>query len=254
VAARYEQTRKLTQELDALNQPADAPPGVESLWTRARKLMELHDDAAALPVVEQVLALDPTHAAANFVCGRHHLGRDDPRGVAFIEAAITSDPSLTEHGCNLLYGHFTRTGQRERLRPLEERVDRFHELAARAQRERAEVSAEDTFIAHGLAPGAVATLHGVFATEPDIAAAAIVRKQVMHFTQDPAFIVGLRLKYAWWKLRSSGDNPKLVRRLLQRLGLPGHTMVFVVEKNRKALGKKVFAAPGATVYVRPAKS
>jgi len=65
----------------------------------------------------------------------------------------------------------------------------------------------------------------------------------------------LRVKVSWWKPRSSDANRKLVKRVLGQIKLPGHFLVFVEEKNLKALGKKVFSVPGAVIYRKlPAKS
>jgi Zn-dependent protease with chaperone function len=123
--ARHAQTKKLADELAMLEKPSATPPTAAEIWEKARKLVDLHGDSAAMTTLEQVISMEPGHAAANFILGRHHLQTDDPRGVAFIENAIVADPALTNNGCNLLYAHFNRTGQREKLRPLENRVDEF---------------------------------------------------------------------------------------------------------------------------------
>jgi hypothetical protein len=251
---RHEQTQKLTAELAELERPAASPPGAEELWTKARKMIELHDDAAAAPVLDQVLALDAKHAAANFVRGRLHLEKDEPVGIAFMETALETDPTLTPDGCNLLYAHFIRTGQRDKLRSLEERVDRFQEQAALARQERSNVSTYDTFIAHELTPGQLASLHQLFTSEPEIGSAAVVRKLVRLFPQNPAFVVALRLKVSWWKPRGSAANQNLVQRVLQKLDLPGQFLVFVDEQDLKSLAKKIFALPNSVVYVRLPKS
>jgi hypothetical protein len=178
------------------------------------------------------------------------LQKDDPRGVELVEAAMTSDPALTQNGCNLLYAHFNRTGQRDKLRKLENRVDEFQKLAAVAQQERARISAADTFIAHELTETQIAELRKIFSGERDIGAVAVARKKLQHFPNNPCFAVGLQIKTAWWKPRSSRTNGKLVHRVLKQVRLPGHFLVFVYEKNLKALGKKVFAAPNAVVFER----
>ena len=252
-SARHEQAKKLAQELAGLDQSPSAPPSAAELWERARKLIDLKGDAEALPVVTQVLAIDPRHAGANFVLGRHHLAKDDPRGVELIETAMSADLSLTGDCCKLLYGHFARTGQRDKLRPLEHRVDAFREMAARAQRERAAISAKDSFLAAELTAEQLAALRNIFAAEPDIDAVAIARKAVQLMPQSPCFVVGLRLKVAWWKPRSTSANQALVNRVLGRMRLPGYLLVFVADQKLKALGKKVFAVPGAVIY-RKAKA
>jgi len=250
-AAQYEHAKKIANELAGLEKPSDAPRSAAQIWEKAQKLVELHGDAAAVPALEQVIALEPGHAAANFILGRYHLQKDDPRGVAFVETAITSDPALTPNGCNLLYAHFNRTGQHDKLRPLENRVDEFQKLTVLARQERARILAVDTFIAHELTGQQIADLRKIFSSEPDICSAAVVRKRLAHFPNSPCFAIGLKIKVAWWKPRGRGANKELVRRVFKQVRLPGHFLVFVNEKNLKALGVKVFAAPDAVIYQRP---
>jgi Zn-dependent protease with chaperone function len=247
---RHQQMQKLAAELAAPERPSDAPPKAEDLWTKALKLIELEGDEAALPVIEQILLLDPKHVAANFVRGRHYLAKDDRRGIECIENAVAGDSSLTGDACELLYAHYARTGQRDKLRAMEERGERFSEESRLAQEERANVCAADTFVAHKLSPEQIATLCNVFAAESEIGSAAVARKQVRHFPDSPCFVIGLRVEVAFWKLRSSAASQKLVNRVLEKVTLPGYSLVFVAEENLKSLGKKVFAVPGSLIYRR----
>ena len=250
--ARHEHTQKINDELVGLEKPTATPPTAAQIWEKARKLAELHGDGAAAAALEQVLTLEPKHAAANFILGRHHLQKDDPRGVILVETAMTADPALTQNGCNLLYAHFNRTGQRDKLRPLERRVDEFQKLTVLAQQERARISAADTFIAHELTGPQLAELRKIFSSEPDIGAVAVARKQVVHFPHSPCFVVGLQIKVAWWQPRGQKANHALVQRLLKQLRLSGYFLVFVNAKNLKGLGAKVLAAPNAVIYQRGA--
>jgi hypothetical protein len=77
---------------------------------------------------------------------------------------------------------------------------------------------------------------------------AVARKAVQLIPQSPCFVMGLRLKVAWWKPRSSSANHALVKRVLGQMRLPGYLLVFVAEQKLKALGKKVFAVPSAVIY------
>jgi len=248
--ARHKNAQKIAGELAGLELPSDSPPTAAQIWDRARKLAELHGDAAAVPALEQVIALEPRHAAANFILGRYHLQKDDPRGVEFIETAIAADPALAQTGCNLLYAHFNRTGQSDKLRPLEHRFDEFQKQNVLARQERARMTAADTFLAHELTEPQIADLRKIFSSEPDIGAAAVARKKVEHLPNSPCFAIALRIKVSWWKPRGQKANGELVHRVLKQVRLPGHFLVFVSEKNLKALGAKVFAVPGAVVYQR----
>lgn len=253
-AARHQRTQELSQELTQLDAPSGMPASTEELWKKAIKLMELHDDATAAPVIEQLLLLDPQHVGANFVRGRQLLEQDDPAGVVFIETAMGADPATTQDGCNLLYGFYTRTGQREKLRPLEDRVDAFQDEAAKAQHERANITAKDIFLPPELKPDQIAALQKFFAEEKDIASVAIARKQVVVFPKSVCFVIALRLKVSMLSFRSSNANPTLVQRVLDQIQLPGQFLVFVDENNLKSLAKKIFAVPSAVVYERPKKT
>lgn len=247
---RHEHLQKVAAELAGLEQPAEAPPTAANLWEKARKIIELRGDEAAIPALEQVVALDPKHAGANFVLGRHYLHTDDSRGIGFIETAIAADPALAYNGIQLLHAHYNRTGQRDKLRPLENRFDEFEILNATAQKERAKISAADTFIPPELTPEQIAELRKIFSSESDIGSAAVARKRLQHLPEKPCFVIGLKIKVPWWKVRRRGVDKQLVHRVVKQVHLPGHFLVFVSENNLRSLGKKVFAVPGSIIYER----
>jgi Zn-dependent protease with chaperone function len=247
---RHEHTQKVSGELAALEKIGEAPPTAAEIWKKAQKIVELHGDAAAVATLEQIVAIDPKHAGANFILGRHYLHTDDSRGESFIETAIASDPSLTKSGCHLLHDYYNRTGQRDKLRPLENRFDESQKLDVLAQQERARISSTDTFIPHELTEQQIAALQKIFSSEPDIGSVAVARKKLQYYPNKPCFAVGLKIKVSWWKVRGRNANNQLVHRVLKQVRLPGHTLVFVGEKNLGKLGKKVFAVPCSIIYKR----
>jgi Zn-dependent protease with chaperone function len=246
---RHAKAQKIASEL-AVESPAGAPPTVAEAWQKASKIVDLRGDAVAVAALQTVLELEPKHAAAHFILGRHYLQADDARGVKHMESAICFDPSLTQAGCNLLFAHFNRTGQRDKLRPLENRFDEFQKRTAIAQQERARLTAADIFLPHGLTAAQAEELKKALAEEPDIRRAAVARKKVLHFPESACFGVAIEIGTSWWKPRSSSANRQLVQRLVKKIKLPGYFIVFVAEKNLKKVGKKVFAAPGCVVYER----
>jgi Zn-dependent protease with chaperone function len=251
--ARHEHAQKLASELASLEKTGEAPPTAAQLWEKASKLVQLHSDKEALPVIEQLLALAPAHPAANFVLGRHRLEGDDASGVALIESAMDADPELTQDGCNLLYGFYNRTGQRDKIKDLERRTDKFQETSRLAQHERAQVNAANTFIAHELVDAQLENLRKIFAVEAEISRVAVARKKMEHFKKSPCYVIGLNVKVPWWKPRSSSANVKLVNRVLKQVKLPGHFLVFANEKNLKGLWTKISNVPGAQIYARAEK-
>jgi Zn-dependent protease with chaperone function len=251
--SRHEKMQKVAGELAGLVKPGDTPATAPQIWEKAVKTIELHGDSAAVAMLEQLVLLEPKHASANFILGRHYLHTDDSRGVAFIETAIACDPMTAQKGCRLLYEYYNRTGQRDKLRPLENRFDEFEKANRLAQQERARISSADTFMAHQLTDQQIDGLKKILSSEPDIASAAVARKKLAHFPNSPCFAVGLRIKVAWWKARSRNANNQLVHRIVKQVRLPGHFTVFVNEKNLRGLGAKVFSVPGSVIYERPKK-
>ena len=250
--ARHAEAKQLAEKLSALPENAQAAEEatVEQLWEKAVTLQRLDGDAAALPVLEQILARDPNHAAAHFIRGRHYVSADDPRGVEHLERAMTLDETLVLDGVNLMYGHFSRTGQKEKLRSLELRADAHYELIQKANRERGTVTAADNFLPAELKPSDRKTLLEVCGAEPEIQSVAVARKEVRYLPKLPLFVVCLRLNVSWWSFRSSTANQKLVHRVLERLRLSAPCVVFVAEGNLKPLGRKIAAVPDAQVYQR----
>lgn len=250
--ARHAEAKQLAEKLNALpeNSHSAAEATVEQLWEKAGTLLKLDGDAAAMPVVEQILARDPDHAPANFIRGRHYLSTDDPRGLEHLEHAMAHDETLVLDGINLIYGHFSRTGQKEKLRSLELRADAHHQLLQKANQERGNVTAADTFLSADLKPSDRKALNEVCGAEPEIQTIEVAQKELRYLRKLPLFVVCLRLNVPWWRPRGSAANQKLVHRVLERLHLSAPCVVFVAQGNLKTLGRKIAAVPGAQVYQR----
>jgi hypothetical protein len=253
-ANRHRQASAVSSELARLDQPGDAPPDAATLWKKAQALIDLQGDAAAAPVVDQVLALAPRHPYACFVRGRQLLAQDDPRGIEFVEIALAGDLTLTQPGLELLYKHYTRTGQRERLRELENRSDQFRQVSVLAQQERSRITHDDTFSPSGLSEDQIAPLRALFANEPDVSAVAVARRNLRYLPTSPGYVVCVKMGVSWWKPRSVASNREIIQRLVKQIKLPAHFLVFVAEKQLEGPGEDVFAVPSAVIYQRAAKA
>lgn len=245
---RHERARKLSTELAAAEASGKETP--EAVWKRAEILLERDGDEAAQPLIERVLAAEPDHAMANFVRGRFLLAEENPRGVEHVERVLLTDPFATEAVCGLLYGYYERNGQRDRLKGLEQRLDAHEIDMAKAQAERGTATVRDTLLPPGLSASEQAAVRAAVEGLDDIEAVHIARKQVVHFPQRPMFLVALSIRVRWWMPRSSGASQNLTNTVVARLELPGHFLVFVVEKELKAMGPKVGAVSGSEIFRR----
>jgi Zn-dependent protease with chaperone function len=247
---QHEKSQKLARELAEVEQGGDNE-SVEVLWKRVDLILQRDGDEPAQPLVVRVLLQDEQHATANFVRGRFLLSQEAAEGVTHLERAMAQDAFLTDAGCQLLYGYYTRNGQREKLKEIERRVDAHQEIMQHAQLERATATTNDSFLPSELTAPERAKIVETLRMYPEIAAVHIVRKRVLHFPKHPLYVVGLTVKVPWWKPRSTVANQKLVNTVVAKLEMPGQFLAFVAEQQLKALGRCLAKVPDSEVYRRP---
>jgi len=67
------------------------------------------------------------------------------------------------------------------------------------------------------------------------------------------YVITLTVKVAWWKLRDSNSNAKLVNSVVKAIQLEGNWITFVDEGNLKSLAKAIKHVPNSEVYRRVAR-
>lgn len=254
VSELWDQRRKhvteLEKEIAAPTESGDVPPGIEQLWTKACAIVDRDGDEAAMPLVEQVLAMDANHVGANFVRGRYLLRKDDAAGVPFVERALAGDETITKPACDLLWGFYSRVGQREKLRELEDRVDKYQERVDADARERNNITAADEFLPPELKPEVLADVNKVLAEERDVFRVFVARKHLTVAPQFPLLVFVVTVKVPWWKPRSSSANQQLLNRLAEKIKPGAQFFVLIPADNWKSVGRKITAVPGAQIYQR----
>lgn len=251
-AKRHTELVERRKELEKTEQLIAEGENVDTLWTKARLLLEVEGEKQAEPILSRILELKPAHPHANFVRGRQLLEMDDASGVDFMERALQSDPTLTRNGADVLYAHYARTGQRDRMKSLEERIERHAEVEKLAMLERQNVKAGDHFEPPMLIPPVVARIREVASAENEIQAVYAARKACHYFPDSPAYVIGVEIAVSWYVPRSSEANSRLVQRLLEKVDVGGYLLVFVIEKELKPLGESIRKVPGSLVYQRAA--
>ena len=232
--------------VETINEPTSS----DALWKKAQLLVDLEGDKSAIAVLDQLLAAEPEHAGACFVRGRAYLEVDDNRGVDLLERALKADLTLVPAGCQLLYGYYSRTGQRDQIKLIEQRIDAHHELEQRAQAERDNIRPADSFMPHALTEEEITALREALAAEPDVKDAHVVRKRVKIFPSSPCYVIAVKVVVPWWKPRARNANQLLVNRLCERVRLNGHFFLFTDEALMQSLAKNVRKVRNALVYSR----
>lgn len=245
---RHEATRKLTEELAKLEESGEST--VEGLWKKVRVIIDRDGDEKAGDLLAQILAMEPKHAGANFIRGRMLLTSDDATGVEHLEAAMAADQSLTHAACEELYGYFSRTGQKDKLRPLENRLDQHGEVSELANAERSSAGPNDRLLPPELTEAELKSVSTICSGHEGIVAAYVVQKQVQHFPETPMFLVLLRIPTPWWKPRTQRTVLKVVNTVADGIEVRGNWLVFSEEDDRRQLCKKIRETPGSCVYTR----
>jgi hypothetical protein len=228
---------------------AGAEPDPDLLWEKALAVLDLEGPAAAEPLIRQLLALRPTHSAANLVLGQHLLERGHPEGEAHLRRILErEEDELIPHACEAPANHFQAAGLTGPLEETRRRLSQFQAAQAAAGRERNRVSAADRFLPHDLAPDELAALQKLLAQEPDLARAHLARKELKHFPQQRLFVLCVQSEANLWGRSRAEQDTRLVGRLVPLVELPGRVLVISPQGGFRSLARKIARLPNSQVY------
>jgi Zn-dependent protease with chaperone function len=248
---RHARAGALRRRLSSIEQTAPAQEAdADRLWDKAVALLDLEGGKAAMPVLQQVVALRPDHAPARFHLGRLLLEDKSAEGVAQLQRAMELDEQCVPQACALLHNHYQLLGETAQLRELDARMDRYDKALEASQAERREVSAKDRFMAHGLAEDELQKLREVLAGESEVTRADLARKELAHFPAQRLFVLCVHTRRPWHGFTNHDADRALVNRLLPKIQLPGRLMVFSSSGSFRAISKKLAALPGVEVFRR----
>jgi Zn-dependent protease with chaperone function len=223
---------------------------VDALWDKARVLLQMHTPEAAVPLLRQIVALDPRHTEANFHLGGFLLRSGDGEGCTFLDRAIVENEDLLPQAMALFHSYYRETGQPDRLRELYARMDNYEKNAAASRRECTGVSAGDTFLPHGLSDGQCLTLQKALAAEKDIIGADLARKQLRHSTGQQFYLLCIRIRPEWYFLVSPARQQEVINRLVKTVQLAGRLLIVGRSGGFRRVARKVARLPGSRVFSR----
>ena len=238
----------LQHRLDRIEVARDAADEAGRLWDKAEVIMRLENEAAAEPLMREVLARRPAHAGANFCLGRHLLSLGDDAGEALVERAMEAREDWIQPGCEMLLAHHQRHGREERAREIIARLDRQDAALKASHAERNSVTAADTFLPHELTAAELAALGALLGTEREVRAAHVARKELRHFPKQRLFVVALFPRRRWF----GGEDldRALVARIAGALKLPGRMLVITPRSPWRAVARKVARVAESEVHRR----
>lgn len=246
-AGRAASLKRRLEKVDGVAAPAAV--SVTELWTRATSQFEVHGFDAAEPILREVVARKPTHAAANLLLGRGLLERGDADGEARLQAILDlHENELIPDACATLAQHFQANGRQASLHEIRATLGRYHAAQAAAQQERSVVSVKDAFLPADLEASDQLALHEILSRDADLAEAYVVRKQLKHFTHQPLFILCVRSKSGYFGRTSAAVDDAIVARLIPQVRLPGRILIVSPHGGFRALARKIMSFPEAKAF------
>lgn len=219
-------------------QVADGPLSVEDSWQHARLVEEFTSEELALQMYRDVLRREPEHAGANFALGRLLLARNDESGIAHLQSACEHDPSAVQPACELIVGYFNLHGRETEARPYIDKYYHAGETERDARRERGYVALTDTFVPHGLDTDTLTDLVAQLARF-NLRCAYLVRKETVHYADEPLFVLGIQRQTRWWRLESSAAAQVLVNQVSRDVKFPGETLIISLDGEYKSFRSRL---------------
>ena len=223
---------------------------LEERWERAHLLSQTRGKIEALPLLREVVALMPDHAAANFTIGEALLKQGDEAGVEYVERAIAKDVHGTTAGCALIFEFLAGQKRIDEAEHYRQRAREYEAEKQLAHEERYNISKKDEFKPHGMTPDAVIAIRAQLAQHSSLASAHLVQKVVRHFPEDPSYVLGVVRKRRWYNQEDANKDQALVDQLAQRITFPGFCYIIALEQNYKPLRGVFKRIPGAEIYRR----
>ena len=258
---RFQHARAARARLETLQQQETNSPTGElpeaAAWERARLEIDLAaTPAEATATAERFVSRWPGHAAGRFCLGRLLLGADHPAGIEHLEEAVRLDGRLAAEGEEAIAAFLRRTGQAEEAAARRRLAVRHGDVLDAAHAERRNITAKDRFLPHGLDETVLANLREQLAARPRVWKVYLARKEVVHHSEQPWYVMVCIIKWRW---NEYGSSPKRVQAALNevRRGLTiagdnefyfyltdhRHRRVRLVRRLQKIPGAEVFPLP-----------
>jgi len=186
----------------------------------------------ALPLYQNVLSNEPSHAMAIYAVGRILTGRDDEHGIEYLEKAIELDSNFTLDGCELLYYFLIEQGKQKEAEQYYQRAREYIDLLQKAQQERVVVGNKHyTYLEHGLSQQHLEPIIEHISGYPKITQGYLVRLHVRYFPEKPFWVLGIVIQLPWYNYYVTYKKGlEFAQQLKKQLELPGDFLVLPLEK------------------------
>ncbi|MBD2093833.1 M48 family metalloprotease [Trichocoleus sp. FACHB-591] len=248
---RYAHLQECQKQLQVLETQAQSQPlTLEAAWERARLTLEVRDSAAAIPLLEAVLTMDPEHAAAHYTLGQVLLEQQEAAGIEHIEKAIAARFDWASSGYELILNFLYQQGQTEQIQIYQKRAEQHYETLMLARRERSSVQASDEFQAHDYSAEAIKSLVTQLARYDQLKEAYLVRKVMHYFPEEAFYVLAVKRQQRFWETNSDQVDQKFIDQIADGMEFPEQTYILLLNKHTKNREKKLRQVAPTAIYRR----
>ncbi|MFB2980801.1 M48 family metallopeptidase [Microseira sp. BLCC-F43] len=116
---RYAYVQESLQKLQSLEQKAQKQTlSDEESWNRACWTLEFKGQEVAILLFKEILATQPSHAAANYTIGQILLQKDDSTGIDYVEKAMEKESDYVIDGCQLVSYFLNKNEKKKKQRHI----------------------------------------------------------------------------------------------------------------------------------------
>ncbi len=191
--AHYEQSQKDKAEYEKLRTADEGSLSKEAFFDLCWLTERYQSADDALETALRYRKIHPEDYRIAFFIGRLYLGKNDPKGIRFMEEALKED-ELVESACELAYDfEIARDNQADAL-VWRKRAESHLEIVDKAQAERSMVSGSDTILAVSEPATLYEPIIAQFKDNPKIKHIWLAQKQVKHYQSIPVFVFAIDVK------------------------------------------------------------
>jgi len=248
--ARHEQVQEYSRRFaELLYKKGQEPLSQEEAWEFVMLACDLEGDDVALPVLKEILAVNPEHVSAHYQLGKILLRQGDSAGLVHLDTAMNADSTCTFSACALAEQFLREHGQAADAERYHERAGEFADLTEQAEKERTNISVGDTLMEHKLDASIVRQIRDHLRGYDDLKAAFLVQKSVKFLPERTAYVLGIVPNRPWYRSNNDQADTKLLNLLAEQAPLPAGTYIILLNRSKK-LHRKIEAVPSALVYVK----
>lgn len=242
---RHKRALAVRHQLDRISQRGSTDK--EDLWTIACATLDTRGADEAAPLFARILEIDPRHAGARFNLACHDLNEMREKGVAEIEEAMRLSPGASLDGCAALRLYYLRSGQMEKVREVERRMD-AHEHREGSDQKLLLKYAPGTVFEHGLSSEQLAALLQALEKQRPIRQAWLARRAAQAGETQDTFLLCISTGRGRWRLFGTDRERGIARVLMHEIHLPGRAMIFAPSLDRRSLASEVRRVPGSKIH------